>query len=228
MYIHKQKQTQSNPSKNFHVNIHNYEQQFVVHSFLSPLHSISATQQFNFSPELPPLILPTSIPLLKQINVGIIATFNFPVNMSQSSPSISNVINVQFLCADAAETYAGCITLHGVHQSAVNLTNSTDVQFDDLCVVSISSHLCNVSTCSTLTSLSSSSDVVFDVAVVITLSLRFELLPQHPFVSQLSSNGFFLFCIRNNLATKSGNKPTFANCDAIHCNPIKRHGNNAE
>mmetsp|Transcript_29117 Transcript_29117/g.61486 ORF Transcript_29117/g.61486 Transcript_29117/m.61486 type:complete len:147 (-) Transcript_29117:539-979(-) len=55
---------------------------------------ISATQLVNFSSLFPPLMRPASTPPLKQINVGIIATFMRLETTSQLSPSTSNVTNL--------------------------------------------------------------------------------------------------------------------------------------
>jgi len=79
---------------------------------------------------------PFSTPFCKQTKVGIIATFILVDTTSQSSPSMSNVTNVHREYLDANETYAGCMALHGLHQSAVNFTNKVEPS----CAANNSSH----------------------------------------------------------------------------------------
>mmetsp|Transcript_6643 Transcript_6643/g.11169 ORF Transcript_6643/g.11169 Transcript_6643/m.11169 type:complete len:98 (-) Transcript_6643:548-841(-) len=64
---------------------------------------IFSTQDFKPSGLFPPLIRPTSPPLLKQINVGIMATRSLLDSASQSSPSTSTVTNLYLGYCAASE-----------------------------------------------------------------------------------------------------------------------------
>ena len=74
------------------------------------------------------------------------ATLYLPDSASHSSPSMSSVTNVPPPPA-AHLSYAGWIALHGLHHSAVNLTNSGEAAVSP--AACSSSHLARESMCST-------------------------------------------------------------------------------
>mmetsp|Transcript_12890 Transcript_12890/g.29415 ORF Transcript_12890/g.29415 Transcript_12890/m.29415 type:complete len:206 (+) Transcript_12890:145-762(+) len=172
---------------------------------LPPEH-ISFTQLASFSSLFPPVILPTSAPSLRQRNVGIMATLYLLESASHSSPSISSVTKVPLPSA-AHLSYAGCIALHGLHQSAVNSTKSSEAE--EFPSANTSSHLPRLSMCSTAPVPSGGPD---DEAH----GVGGEAAGQHPvphtvFFLSSTVTTFFFPDIPRRRATNSGSSPKRAN-----------------